>query len=150
MFLILDSHQLNLRFKKKMELPPIDTRSKGMWNFTGSLAYLCSNKLNGEREKSRSQREKFWYTYLQSVTFYTYLHRIRIGNEISSGPLSARVSTALQPAFLVAKLASCVVVAQALGMFYSVLTLSFYEHFPKFLQENKNFVLKNSCLCKCK
>lgn len=51
MFLILDSHQLNLRFKKKMELPPIDTRSKGMWNFTDSLAYLCSNKLNGENER---------------------------------------------------------------------------------------------------
>ena len=51
MFLILDSHQLNLRFKKKMELPPIETRSKGMWNFTDSLAYLCSNKLNGENER---------------------------------------------------------------------------------------------------
>ena len=69
MFLILDSHQLNLRFKKKMELPPIDTRSKGMWNFTDSLAYLCSNKLNGEneREKYKVRGEKFWYTYLQSL-----------------------------------------------------------------------------------
>ena len=49
--------------------PPIDTRSKGMWNFTGSLAYLCSNKLNGEneREKYKVRGEKFWYTYLQSL-----------------------------------------------------------------------------------
>ena len=78
-----------------MELPPIDTRSKGMWNFTGSLAYLCSNKLNGERERRvEVRREKFWYTYLQSVTFYTYLHRIRIGNEISSRPLSSVSSIA--------------------------------------------------------
>ena len=115
MFLILDSHQLNLRFKKKMELPPIDTRSKGMWNFTDSLAYLCSNKLNGENERERSIKleGKSFGTLIYSLCkfLYTYIHRIRIGNEISSGPLSASVSTALQPAFLVAKLASCVVVA---------------------------------------
>ena len=111
MFLILDSHQLNLRFKKKMKLPPIDTRSKGMWNFTDSLAYLCSNKLNGERRVE--VRGKSFGTLIYSLCkfLYTYIHRIRIGNEISSGPLSARVSTALQPAFLVAKLASCVVAA---------------------------------------
>ena len=107
--LILEIGRKNFNFKfaswicdSRMELPPpIDTRSKGMWNFTDSLAYLCSNKLNGEREELKLEGKVL--VHLFTVCNFLY---IALELEMRSLLVLSVVWVALQPAFLVAKLAS--------------------------------------------